>query len=388
MKFIFIFLNNKIITCDTILPFIVDIKKYNPDLNIRFYTFNTETLNLINKNTNLINIINEYGSINVIGWVKKDYLKILRIFFKLTHILKIIIFSFLFDCKNIHFKGLERFPFNLIYLFNKNKTFLFESNCWGFSFNVVNTDKIFYKDRKPGEEVEFNSYQHLVAFSGDWPQLRFCCLKKKPNYLISSTKLSENWLNICREQANMLSYNKPKWMSEKFKKKKKIIYILGYLGKFNTIHKDSTGESLLNDTLGLILKNTDYIVLLKPHPITDIAKLNLIINKFNTKRIFITYNHVAVVSYFCDYALANYFSYAITDAWVNGIKTIEYTKYDEEVLSITNGGTLEPKYIDNFINNNSEEFIKELKKPYKKFNRNSASKLSQDYEKLVEIITQ
>ena len=387
MKFIFIFLNNKIITCDTIVPFVVDLKKYNPELNIKFYTFNTETLNLINKNTNLINIINEYASISVIGWVKKDFIKIVRIFFKLTHILKIIISSLLFDCKNIHFKGLERFPFNLIYLFNKNKTFLFESNCWGFSFNVVNTDKIFYKDRKPGEEIEFKSYKHLVSFSQDWPQIKFCSLKKKPNYLIPSTKLSENWLSVCRKQADILSCKKPEWMLEKYKNTKKIIYILGYLGKFNTIHKDSTGESLLNDTLDLILQNTDCIVLLKPHPITDISRLNLIINRFNTKRVFITYNHVAVVSYYCNYALANYFSYAITDAWVNGIKTIEYTRYDEEVLNITNGGTLEPKYIDNFINNNPEEFIKQLKKPYKKFKRNSTPKSSQDYKKLIEIIT-
>ena len=111
MKFIFIFLNNKLITCDTILPFVVDLKKHNPDLKIQFITFNMATLNIISQNTNLINIINEYGTINVLGWLKKDYIRILRIFFKLTHILKIILFSFLFNCKNIHFKGLERFPF-------------------------------------------------------------------------------------------------------------------------------------------------------------------------------------------------------------------------------------------------------------------------------------
>ena len=37
---------------------------------------------------------------------------------------------------------------------------------------------------------------------------------------------------------------------------------------------------------------------------------------------------MSVISHYCDYALANYFSYALTDAWVNGLKTIEYTKYD------------------------------------------------------------
>ena len=121
---------------------------------------------------------------------------------------------------------------------------------------------MFYKNRTPGEEIELKSYNYLVAFSKDWPQLKFCNKNKKINYLVSSTRISENWLNICKEQANILSYNKPEWMSEKFKNNKKIIYVLGFLGKMNTLHRDSTGESLLYDTLVLILKNTNHIILL------------------------------------------------------------------------------------------------------------------------------
>lgn len=387
MKFIFIFLNNKLITCDTILPFVVDLKKHNPSLKIKFITFNLATLDIINKNTNLINIINEYGTINVLGWLKNDYTRIVRIFLKLTHILKIILASLLFNCKNIHFKGLGRFPFNLIYFFNKNKTFLFEGNCWGHTLNVFKADKIFYEKKKGIEEKELKSYKYLVSFSQDWPQIKFCSRKKKVNYLIPSTRLSENWLNVCKKHSEFILTSRPKWMNEKFKNKKIIIYVLGSLGKFPTIDKASTGESLFYDTLDLILQNTDCIILLKPHAITDIARLNLIINKFNTNRVFITYNHIAVISYYCDYALANYFSYALTDAWVNGIKTIEYTKYDKEVLTITNGESLEPKYIDSFINDNPQELIKELKNPYKKFIRNNSTKLHQDYRKLIETIS-
>ncbi len=389
IKFIFIFLNNKLITCDTILPFVVDLKKHNPGLKIKFITFDLATLDIINKNTNLINIINEYGTINVLGWLKNDYISIVRIFFKVTHILKIILFSLLFNCKNIHFKGLERFPFNLIYLFNKKKTFLFESNCWGYSLDVVNTDKMFYVNRIAGEEIELKSYNYLVAFSEDWPQLKFYNKNnknKKNKYLISSTRISENWLNICKKQANILSHNKPEWMSEKFKNNKKIIYVLGYLGKFNTIHKDSTGESLLYDTLVLILKNTNHIILLKPHAITDISLLTSIINKINTNRIFITYNHMAVISHYCNYALANYFSYALTDAWVNGLKTIEYTIYDEEVLSYTGGKSIEPKYIDNFINDKPEELLKELNEEYIKFKRNHSLEFSKNSKELIKVL--
>ena len=388
MKFIFIFLNNKLITCDTILPFVVDLKKHNPGLKIKFITFNLATLDIISKNTNLINIINEYGTINVLGWLKNDYPKILIIFFKLTHILKIILLSLLFNCKNIHFKGLERFPFNLIYLFNKKKTFLFESNCWGYSIDVVKTDKMFYVNRIAGEEKVLKSYNHLVAFSEDWPQLKFNKKNKKVNYLISSTKISENWLNICKKQANILSLNKPEWMSEKFKNNKKIIYVVGYLGKFNTIHRDSTGESLLSDTLVLILKNTNHIILLKPHAITDISLLSSIVNKMNTNRIFIIYNHMAVISHYCNYAIANYFSYALTDAWVNGLKTIEYTIYDEEVLSYTGGKSIQPKYIDNFINDKPEELLKELKEDYIKFKRNHSLEFSKNSRELIKIIAE
>ncbi len=388
MKFIFIFLNNKLITCDTILPFVVDLKKYNPDLKVKFITFNLATLNVIYKNTNLINIINEYGTINVLGWLKTDYGKILRILCKVIHILKIILYSIIFKSKNIHFKGLEHFPFNLIYLINKNNTYLFEGNCWGHSLNVFKADDIFYENKKRGiEEKEFKSYKYLVSFSQDWPQIKFCGRKKKFNYLIPSTRLSKNWLNTCKKHAEFILTSKPKWMNEKFKNKKKILYVLGSLGKFPTIDKSCTGESLLYDTLDLILQNTDCIILLKPHAITDIARLNLIINKFNTNRVFITYNHIAVISYYCDYALANYFSYALTDAWVNGIKTIEYTKYDKEVLIISNGESLEPKYIDSFINDNPQELIKELRNPYKKFIRKNSTKLHQDYRKLIETIS-
>ncbi len=388
MKIIFIFLNDKLITCDTILPFIVDLKKYNPDLKIKFITFNPTTINIIYKNTNLINIIKEYGTINVLGWLKNDYGRIVRIILKLIHILKIITYSIIFSCKNIHFKGLERFPFSLIYFFNKNNTFLFESNCWGYSLNVVKADKVFYENRKGSEEQEFESYKHLVAFSPNWPQIKFCKSKRKINYLIPSTRLSKNWLNVCKKQADFIAYNKPKWMNEKFKYQKKIIYVLGYLGKFPTIDKKSTGESLLYDTLYLILQNTNCIILLKPHAITDISKLNLIINKLNSNRIFITYNHMSVISHYCDYALANYFSYALTDAWVNGLKTIEYTKYDNEVLSMTDGKSIESKYIDSFINNNPNVLIKELKNEYKKFKRINSTNLNQDYKKLLKTISE
>ena len=97
---------------------------------------------------------------------------------------------------------------------------------------------------------------------------------------------------------------------------------------------------------------------------------------------------MSVISHYCDYALANYFSYALTDAWVNGLKTIEYTKYDNEVLRMTDGKSIESKYIDSFINNNPNVLIKELKNEYKKFKRINSTNLNQDYKKLLKTISE
>ena len=97
---------------------------------------------------------------------------------------------------------------------------------------------------------------------------------------------------------------------------------------------------------------------------------------------------MAVISHYCNYALANYFSYALTDAWVNGLKTIEYTIYDEEVLSYTGGKSIQPKYIDNFINDKPEELLKELKEDYIKFKRNHSLEFSKNSRELIKIIAE
>ncbi len=96
--------------------FLIDLKKSNPKPNKKFYTFNAQTLNLINKNKNLKNTINEYGSINVKGWFKKDYNKTVRIFLKLIYNYQTILYSIIFRSIKIifrsikiHFKRLEYF---------------------------------------------------------------------------------------------------------------------------------------------------------------------------------------------------------------------------------------------------------------------------------------
>ena len=49
-KIIYVFLNNKIISCDTILPLMLEIKNNNNSVNIRLVSFDFETYQFIKKN--------------------------------------------------------------------------------------------------------------------------------------------------------------------------------------------------------------------------------------------------------------------------------------------------------------------------------------------------
>lgn len=367
MTNIFIYLNNKIITCDTILPFINDLKKKNSKINVVFYVFDTKTYHILKQNVNLNNLINNNGKLVFFGHFKR--FKVLRMISKIINISYIIISSFFYKTVNIHFKALEIFPFNLIYFFNKKNTYLFEGNCWGWSNLAYKLSLIFYKNRINTDQESFKSYKNLVCFSKEWPQYKFAKQNNKNIFFIKSTRTSETWLDECVSQGDIIVKEKPHWYKRIKKGEKAMVYILGSLGGLPELHQNATGESLFKQTIRILLKETNFVILLKPHAITNIKIVLDELAELKSDRIYLVYNHVAVLSNFCSYAISNYFSFAIIDAWLNGCKTINFTHYSEQVLKLSNNKSLEHKYIDSFINKNSSLLVKELNKPFLKKKR-------------------
>jgi len=366
MKYIFIFLNNKIISCDTILPFINDLKTKS-NTKIVFYVFDMKTFNFLRENININNLINSNGKLVFFGFHQKY--KFIRVFLRIIHILIIILISIFQKTANIHCGYLEGFPFNLIYLFNKKNTFLFESNCWGYSELTNNVASLFYKNRVSEDLKQLKAYNNLVCFNKDWPQYKIAQKTKKNIFLINSTRTTNNWLDECQRQAKILKQENSYWLSQINKSKRSIIYILGYLGKLPTLHKNETGETLFRETIKILIEETDLVILLKPHAITDIKNIRSILDEYASDRVHIIYNHIAILSHFCDYSISNYFSLTIPDVWTSGVKTIEYTHYDEEVMILTKSNTLRPKYVDVFINKDPDLLRFELKKDFIKKKR-------------------
>ena len=370
MNYLFIFLGNKLISCDTILPFVIDLKKQNPNLKVIFYTYDLNTLNIIRKNINLLNFINSCSRILLFGFLEKRYFKLIRVFSKAINIFIIIFLSLIYKVSNIHFRSLDTFPFNLIYFFNRKHTYIFESNCWGYSEQVYKADLLFYKNRVGSEQEKFIAYKNLVYFSEEWPQYKYALEGKKNIFHINPTRSNKSWLEECSKQARLLENEENTWYSHlKGSNSKAIVYVLGYMGKIPTLHKDTNGEDLFKETIKFLIEETDLIIFLKPHAITDLKIIKHIITSYDPDRVFIVYNHIAVISHFCDYAVSNYFSYGLADAWSNGCKVIEYSYYDPEVLKMTKNLSIVSKYVDVFINKDLMLFKDTLNVEFHKKNR-------------------
>ena len=158
-KNIFIFLNNKLVTLDTILPFLVLLRKNNKNINIIFYVFNKSTYSEIVKNIFLYQIIKSLGELKIFGNFFNTSYKIIKKLIIFLHIFGLVIKSIIDKSIFIHFKALEFFPFNILFLLNKKKCFYMEPNTWGYSVNLEKSYNIEY-DRPLNfkKEVTFNNY--------------------------------------------------------------------------------------------------------------------------------------------------------------------------------------------------------------------------------------
>ena len=169
MNKVYIFLNNKLVSCDTILPLAIELKNKAPSIKINFFVFDIKTYEEIKKNTTLYNLIDKIGKLDFIGWKQTRKYSLINKFLKLLHLYFIILNVLFHKNRVIHFRYLEEFPWNIIYYINKKNTILFESDCWGYEENVA---KIFY-DFKPNKVKSdyFKNYYSLVYFGTKWPQV-------------------------------------------------------------------------------------------------------------------------------------------------------------------------------------------------------------------------
>ena len=382
-----IFLGNKLISCDVVVPFILSLKKIDNQINVNYNIFDYKSFLSIKQNEFLYFSLRKTGKLYFRGKLNKNnnldtiIFRIKSFFF----LLKIFIKLFMGKTKIFHFGVFGFGPFNLLRILFYKNIFLVESNCW--------------VEHKNGKIVD-----NIVSTRGSAKKDRIIMLSKNiiyfnkyflKNYNTNNINpiLLENPRKFRTWYDHVVKYGVPKVQSQLESLnydyyKGYFVYILGYIGKIDKMNYANSVEILIHKTLKLLHKYGNGIpVFIKPHIITDIILLNKILKKYNYANVHITYLHPAALAVNAKLVISNSYSITQADADFFGAQTVEYSDYSDVALEATKGQSENPNYIKYFINNDPEKFKKVIKNSLASKAKNKIKNIYED-DKESSVVTQ
>jgi len=378
-----IFLGNKLISCDTVVPLIMSLKKINKNLRVNYNILDNKSYVDIKTNHLLYNAIKQTGKFYLRGSSSSK-----NKFHKIILKVKLSIFLFILfiklilgKIKIIHFGVFSNHPFKLLeYLFPKEIYFM-EASCFLKHKNVILLDNIVIK--RSSKKRKLMSSKNILYFNKNF--FRDYNISNKNKVLMKCPRIYRTWYEYITEygikkvksQLNDLHYDYDKGY---------FIYILGYIGHLDFIYNKNTIEELIPRTIKLLSQyGRGLPILIKPHAITDMNILNKILIKYNYNNVHISYLHPAALAINAKLVVSNYFSVTQSDAHFFGAKTVEYTHYSKLALEKTNGESMNPYYIDHFINNEPKKFQKIIEASIKTNKTNKVRNLYEDTSKSSEV---
>ena len=368
-----IFINRKLMSIDAILPLLCEIKNTSVELTIKVVCPDLSTKLAIDNNIFIKEQIGSIGNTYVLS-IRNSNNK--RSFFNIIKTI-ILLFSFIKDCifsrtSFIHFGLLFKKPFNFLNFINKNKSYYCENDPYGFT--QLMQDVTFLQKDYP---IKYPLIKggNVIAFSKVWN------IDKNNEYkyfYYGPPRKRRFWINLVLSKSEY--YLEKELIINRLDKNSTLISVmLGYFGELKYLsNKDSVMNSLDN-TIKILSKHIKKeVVVFKPHVITDLVILEKILKKYKNFNYIITNLHPMILATRSKFAIASYYSTTLSDFNALGVKTIEYTDYCPEALSLTSGGSLRPEKIDYFINKDQLHLSNTVKKLLKtenglKYNYNNVN---------------
>jgi len=272
-----VFGRNKLNGTDAIIPLLLELAvKKNKKIIFCVADANL-TYKALKENVLINDILNEYGSLNLLGGVSKFRLvRYLKWIFQLS----LISFHGFVGGKFLHYGELNKFPFRLLRVVFRKRVFLLENNTnetyYGKALEEIGRIKIGkVKKFKKSYLFDENCLDDRIIYRKNTLE-QYDATSKYNFYYFGRSRSRSFWLDY-------LSKNKLKYF-EKYHpnvKDKKYIVIIGtwYHGSF---YNNVSG--VFEKMLDSFKKNfEDEYFLFKPHPLTDISYVTKEFDKRNLK---------------------------------------------------------------------------------------------------------
>ena len=343
-----VFINRKLISIDSVIPLLCEIKNTYPKMIIKVICPHLATKQGIDNNIFIKDQIDNIGSIRVLSIRnaknKKSFIKAIQCLILVLSIIKDCIIS---RVSFIHFGWLFTKPFNFLNFINKKNSFYCENDSYGFT--QLMQDVTFLKKNYPIDYPIIES-GNVIAFSKEWHFSDSHGKNKYKYFYYGPSRQRKYWTNLVLSKADY--YIKKELNKNKLDENSALISVmLGYFGELKFLLNKDSAISALDDTIQVLSKCIKKeVVVFKPHVITDLVILDKVLKKYNNFDYIITYLHPMILATRSKLAIANYYSTTLSDFNTLGVKTIEYTDYCSEALELTSGGSHRPEKVDYFIN--------------------------------------
>ena len=354
---IIVFLKNKILSLETILPVLFQIKDkrkilFIPDNSGQYKSFRSDFY--------INSTINKLGELRYPGHPSNKFLdKTKKLFFIIIILFKIIFLRT--NIKIIHFGNLNHFIYKLLFKINSSNTFYSEPASSGLkSLTSINNPNWLYV-----KKTKYHSIGKTLIIYNYFENKNNLSLERNFPHLINDFKNKKRILYL----NNVHNYNK--WQNyldmkfEELKKKYNYLnqpYVVFFVSPFDVnffLNSRKSTYELFEKTLKVLCKNQNLNILikLKLKAYDEIVKKIIDSNNFKVN---ITNLPPAILAKNAKLFISNTPSNVFYIGKVNKVPTLEYSDYSKDFLKKFNNNSPYSKYIDFFINNDEEKLINKI----------------------------
>lgn len=318
---------SKLVGIDSTLPAIMEIKSLYPKTNITFVFDSDKHLDLIKKNYNLWELIQSMGTSICVLRTRNKFIRLIRVIkFILRFLGKdniIIKDGDTLPLHNIVMKILKRFS-----TVKEIKTFLRLRSLHGYKTCYIQEALTKEREGRPTRIKFFDgNYDYFLSVLNSAQFKEFFGLDAPKNKMVKAGYIRKlpQW---------------QKYAEEAVKKNKAIndgpyfLYILTYMGnRAYRSYQEPERIELMEESLNVFKKyNTKIKTIFKPHAVTEVRKVEELLNGLNYSNYVIDYGHPMILSSEAKFVFGNNFSTTMFDAYYLGRPTVEYSQYDPELF--------------------------------------------------------
>ena len=356
---IVVFLGNKLVSCDAIVPVMMELCRRTDAGPVRFISLDAASYDAIRENVVLRDGIAAIGTLELLGRRRKT------VWTWFTHRLRIgatslalLVLTLRGRVVFLHFKALNHWPLRALHVVNRSATILCESTAAGYNAVEQRIARLNPNRSAANSRLAAGA---MLYFHETWEPLAFARRHERPMARLPDPYRLTAWRDYvdAREVGDFESAGLPR-------DRLAIVYLLGWFGTLEFLEGNNAARELFDETLSILVEEGNGCpIVIKPHVISDMDVVESCIAELaevGRNRVVMTKLHPSVLARRSAFFVANYYSTAMLPAASAGIPTIEFSRYNTETLTITKGQSMRPDIVSDFINGDAAALRRRVRK--------------------------